>query len=162
MKNNMIKAIFAIDEKGGLGKDGTLPWPKNKEDMKHFQHCTTNSIVVMGSNTWNDPCFPAPLKDRINIVVSNADKKFEGAIKISGDIKSIIKELDGPISVWIIGGRDLIMQCLDIIEEISVTKIKGDFDCDKFIHLSELVNFECVDIRRTQTGNIYKTLRRKL
>ena len=33
----MIKAIIATDSEGGIGKNGTIPWPPNKEDLKHYQ-----------------------------------------------------------------------------------------------------------------------------
>ena len=43
----MIKAIFAMDEGGGIGKDGTLPWPKNDKDLRWFKTNTTNTTVVL-------------------------------------------------------------------------------------------------------------------
>ena len=54
----MISSIFAIDASGGIGKDGSLPWPKDSEDLKWFRHNTTGDIVVMGKNTWMDPMMP--------------------------------------------------------------------------------------------------------
>ena len=40
----MIAAIFAVDSQGGLGKNGTLPWPKDKEDLKWFKNNTTGTF----------------------------------------------------------------------------------------------------------------------
>ena len=53
-----ITAIFAADQKGGIGKDSTLPWPYNSADMKWFKTNTMGKTVVMGSKTWNDPAMP--------------------------------------------------------------------------------------------------------
>ena len=36
----MIKAILACDAEGGVGKNNTLPWPKNSRDLKWFKDNT--------------------------------------------------------------------------------------------------------------------------
>ena len=43
----MIKAIMAVDEKGGISKGQSMPWPKNSIDLKWFKENTINNIVVM-------------------------------------------------------------------------------------------------------------------
>ena len=35
----MIKAIMAVDEKGGISKGQSMPWPKNSIDLKWFKDC---------------------------------------------------------------------------------------------------------------------------
>ena len=70
----MIKAILAIDDEGGVSKDGSMPWPKNSNDLKWFKNHTLNNVVIMGKLTWIDPFIPTPLKDRINVLVTNQDK----------------------------------------------------------------------------------------
>ena len=59
-----IKAIFAVDKFGGMGFNGSLPWPHHSEDLAYFKEQTTNHIVVMGRNTWEDPKLPKPLPGR--------------------------------------------------------------------------------------------------
>jgi dihydrofolate reductase len=44
----MINAILACDDKGGIGKNGTLPWPKQSEDLAYFKRMTDAQTVVMG------------------------------------------------------------------------------------------------------------------
>ena len=132
----MIKAIMAVDNEWGIGKNGTLPWPANKEDLKQFKEKTTGHIVVMGSNTWNDPCFPAPLKNRTNVVVSSDYDKYLnlGAnYVITGDIQNQILDLSKNNDIWIIGGKRLIESCWNIVEEFHLTVIGGFYDCDTFI-----------------------------
>ena len=133
----MIKAIMAVDEDWGIGKDGTLPWPANKEDLLQFKNKTTGHVVIMGSNTWDDPCFPAPLKNRTNIVVtSKPDKYLQGGAyaTISGDpIPSILEYAKCSQDIWIIGGKRLIEACWHIIDEFHLTKVKGSYNCDVFL-----------------------------
>ena len=44
----MINAIFAVDYNGGMGFNGTLPWPHNPEDLANFKSTTEQQVVVMG------------------------------------------------------------------------------------------------------------------
>lgn len=45
--------IVAFDNRFGIGRDGRLPWPHNREDMKRFADLTRDSVVVMGRKTWD-------------------------------------------------------------------------------------------------------------
>jgi dihydrofolate reductase len=138
----MIKAIVAVDDKWGMGKNGTLPWPKNSEDMMHFSSLTKGHIIVMGRKTWDDPCFPGPLPHRENVVVSsNTDL---GVTTISGSIMRQIQQIDAdsPKDVWLIGGRQILESYIDLVEELHITFIPGDYDCDVVLDDSILDGFE--------------------
>ena len=89
----MIKGIMAVDEKGGISKGKSMPWPKNSIDLKWFKKNTLNNVVIMGRKTWEDPFMPTPLKSRINILITNKDPfLYPGAdYYISGDIKNKLK-----------------------------------------------------------------------
>tara|TARA_B110000263_G_C15077975_1_gene404945 strand:- start:39 stop:527 length:489 start_codon:yes stop_codon:yes gene_type:complete len=139
----MIKAIMAADDKGGISKNGSMPWPKNSSDLKWFKKNTLNSLVVMGRLTWIDPFMPTPLKERINILITNEDKSnYIGADEyISGDIKKNIISLSVKYKnkdTFIIGGPNIINQLFDLIEEFYLTRIYGDFKCDKNINLLKI------------------------
>ena len=41
----MIKAIMAVDDDGGVSKNGSMPWPKNLNDLKWFKNNTLNNIL---------------------------------------------------------------------------------------------------------------------
>ena len=93
----MIKAIMAVDEKGGISKGQSMPWPKNSIDLKWFKENTINNVVVMGRKTWEDPFMPTPLKSRINVLITNKNKELiEGAalvIESGGTSCDIIAEV---------------------------------------------------------------------
>jgi dihydrofolate reductase len=122
----MIRAILACDEKWGIGKSGTLPWPHNSDDLKWFKECTNGCAVVMGRNTWEGLPFK-PLPNRQNIVVSTTE--VEGATHTFGEgFKDRIVDLNFEFPVWIIGGAQLVEYCLDIIDEIWLSRIGGEYD----------------------------------
>ena len=139
----MIKAILAMDDEGGVSKEGSMPWPKNSNDLKWFRKYTLNNVVIMGRLTWIDPCMPNPLKNRINVLITNQDKAiYPGADEyISGDLISKIKLINTKYEkqdLFIIGGPKIIDQLFELVEEFYLTRIYGEFDCDKKIDLKKI------------------------
>ena len=139
----MIKAIMAVDDNGGVSKKGSMPWPKNSNDLKWFRKYTLNNVVIMGRLTWVDPFMPNPLKNRINVLITNQNKdKYPGADEyISGDLISKIKLINTKYEkqdLFIIGGPKIIDQLFALVEEFYLTRIYGKFDCDKKIDLRKI------------------------
>lgn len=121
--------IVAIDEKGGIGKDNTIPW-NYPEDLKYFQEKTIGdgqNSVVMGRKTW-DSLPKRPLKKRTNIVISSTGYKKEYC--------DIVCELYS--ENWVIGGSQIYNLFLPFTKEIYLTKIPGDYECDTFFDLKYL------------------------
>jgi dihydrofolate reductase len=138
----MIRAIIACDDKGGVSREGTLPWPHNSTDLKWFKDNTAGHVVVMGSTTWEDPHMPRPLPKRVNILATNRPVDFPGADKyISGDlnksVERVAKEFPSLIT-WVIGGPNIIEQTLGVIDEFYLSRIPGIYDCDTSLPLSKI------------------------
>jgi dihydrofolate reductase len=132
----MIKALFAVDYYGGMGFNGTLPWPHNAADLAHFQKLTNNHIVVMGRRTWDDPKMPKPLTGRTVYVASNRPVHYAG--RISGDLTDQVLDLEKQHSkqtIWIVGGPNLLEECVDILDEVHLTHFKGSYKIDTKIDL---------------------------
>jgi dihydrofolate reductase len=141
----MIKAIFATDLSGGLGKAGTLPWPHDKEDMQWFKTATTGHVVVMGSNTWQDPAMPKPLPNRHTVVVTNQDVKLfsQAHDVIAGSM--LIPSLEvlalnhHSKDIWIIGGAKLIESTKHLFRQIYLTTFHDECDCDVRLDVQQLL-----------------------
>lgn len=139
----MIRAIMAVDDLGGISKNGSMPWPKNSSDLKWFKKNTLNAIVIMGRLTWVDPFMPTPLPGRINIMITSQNKeKYLGADEyISGNIVNNVSNLYKKYKkkdIYIIGGQQIINQLFVLVEEFYLTRIYGNYDCDKKIDLSRI------------------------
>lgn len=133
-----FKAILAMDEKYGIGKDNMLPW-HSPEDLKWFKKNTLNDIVVMGYNTWESiGCKPLP--DRINVVITSR-KEVEGDcdVIISGNVQYVMEHLikvgnmAGKDTIWFIGGSKLFSQFMPFCDEIYVTYMHKDYGCNIFL-----------------------------
>jgi len=142
----LIKAIFAVDLQGGMGRDGTLPWPHDREDMLWFKNATTNHVVVMGSNTWSDAAMPKPLPNRHCAVVTNQDIKLfpEAHDVIAGSMlmpSLEVLELNHPgKDIWIIGGAKLIHSTKHLFRQVYLTLFYENYDCDVIIDYKELLS----------------------
>ena len=137
----MIKAIMAIDERGGISKGQSMPWPKNSIDLKWFKENTINNIVVMGRKTWEDPFMPTPLKSRINVLITKKNKELiEGAdYYLSGNVNKEIQNIQSEYinkDIFIIGGSEIINLTFNLIEQFYLTRIYGNYNCEKFIDVS--------------------------
>lgn len=145
----MIKAILACDDKGGVSRKGTLPWPNNSTDLKWFKENTAGHVVVMGSTTWEDPHMPRPLPNRFNVLVTNRASHYNRANKyIKGDLLVEIPKLaeaHSGLITWIIGGPKIIEQTLGIIDEFYLSRIPGDFDCDTHLPLDKIEDMFTLD-----------------
>ena len=139
----MIRAIMAADDKGGVSKNGSMPWPKNSSDLQWFKKHTLNNVVIMGRLTWIDPFLLTPLKNRINVLATNqSHNTYLGVDEfISGDLIAKVKDLSKKYKekdIYIIGGPKILDQLFESIEEFYLTRIYGNFECDKSIDFEKI------------------------
>lgn len=137
----MIAAIFSIDQTGGVGNQGTLPWAHDPEDMMWFREHTMDQVVVMGRKTWDDPKMPKPLPDRVNVIATHRSvMRHQKIHTVSGDLCPAILQLQQQWptkNILIIGGVDLLMQTKNITEQIYVTHRKGSHFADTRMDMAE-------------------------
>lgn len=144
-----MEAIYAIDNKQGLAKDGKIPW-RSKKDLKFFKDKTKNNVVIMGRNTF----FSLPngyLQERLNIIftknpndiniknnqfviVTNTDSIHNLILQDRNKWKNDFPYLIDNFTIFFIGGKTIYDQYIPICNKIWVTEIKKDYDCDLFCH----------------------------
>ena len=137
----MIHALFAVDQYGGIGLHGTLPWPHNSSDMQHFARLTHGHVVVMGRRTWDDPKLPKPLVGRTVYVATNTPVYQAGTIRgnIADEILKLEKRHSDKI-IWVVGGADVIEQCDGIFDRLFLTHVKGSYKIDTRVNLKGLLS----------------------
>lgn len=160
----MIVALFAVDEKGGLGNNGSMPWPTIKEDMQWFKTTTEGQVVVMGKNTWHSPDMPKPLPKRHNIVVTNEFLDRNDIEQIKGSVVEGLKYAEEQyknLNVFVIGGANLLMQAKPVIDKAFVTRIPGEYICDTVLDMNEfLKGMKLVNVKDLGTCKVeeYETV----
>ncbi len=111
---------------GKIAKDKTqfADWT-SREDKKLFVEISkAHGVIMMGENTFKT--FPAPLKDRLNVVFSEADNEPREGVKwVKGDPEKVLEELEalGYKSALLGGGSFLNSLFLEknLISEIILT-----------------------------------------
>lgn len=152
----MICSILAATSNGGIGNRGTLPWPKHQEDLAQFKNHTTDQIVVMGRNTWEDPMMPKPLPNRKNYIVSSrhVDQKYQHLVHWipSDPVANIlaIQQENPTKDVYIIGGKQLYEATESIVERVYLTRIKGSYWTDTRLQLDKFLT--CFQLKSVKPG----------
>ena len=158
----MIEAIIAVDKNNGFAKNGTIPW-KSKTDMTFFKNKTIGNVVIMGKNTYFSlPENQRPLKDRLNIVLTNNYKElsnicnniilkegqtinsvftnnmesFRYILNNKENYKALYYYLKNDFKIFVIGGKNIYEQYLPYYDKIWLTRFKTNYDCDKFLELN--------------------------
>ena len=131
-----MKAILACEKNGGIGFEGSMPWPKQDKDLQRFKDLTLGSTVLMGRGTWESTGMPKPLPDRKNIVMTTSQIPLpENVGFISSTDSNLLNEVD-----WVIGGANLIDSVWDQITEFHLTHLLHEYECDTHIDLERLQN----------------------
>ena len=128
------KIIAAVDEDGGIGKDGGIPWAVSN-DLSFFRFMTYGDDVVMGRKTYeNTP----DLEGRRVIALTRQDRY--DAPRVASNIRSVISHCRTieDKDLWIGGGRSVYLQYMGTADEVILSHIPGSYDCDVFFPMEEL------------------------
>jgi dihydrofolate reductase len=125
----MIRLVAAIDKKGGLARDSQIPWDL-PEDVAHFRSLTMThgSNVLMGHKTFE--MFTTPLKSRHIYIVSHQDLQLPDGSSLVKDIDEFMPNFKEDL--WVAGGASVYAQAIKYADELYLTVVDSDFNCDQF------------------------------
>jgi dihydrofolate reductase len=144
-----IIGIVAIDQNLAIGKGGKLPWHYSA-DMKFFKETTIGNAVVMGRHTWLT--LKKPLKDRLNIVLSNQllNQPSADSVIVLSDVESVLavaRSLNR--HTFVIGGAKVYRSFQPHIDKWIVTEIPlAVAGADTFMPANFLEGFEMYELRQ--------------
>ncbi len=141
----MITMIAAVARNGVIGMGNTIPWHL-PEDFKHFKATTNESIVLMGSRTW-DSLPRKPLPNRRNIVVSRDEFRVETENEMNerdnlavvwytnlrvalADCRSLATATG--MEIFIIGGSALYEQMMPLADRLLISHVDLEPEGDTF------------------------------
>lgn len=123
----MIRCIVAIDDKRGMANEQGIPW-KIPGDQKYFVDSLETDLTLMGYGTYLEVKKPFGHHDNY-VATARHEKLRKGFIKVS-DARQFLSHATE--DVWNIGGAGLLGQTIDLIDELYITQLEGDFGCTKF------------------------------
>ena len=153
----MIISILNCDKEYGIGKKNGLLF-QLKEDMRFFRETTKNHVVAMGENTLLSFPGSKPLKNRINIVLSQGPThNYEGVINVHTfeEFLKTINEYSKNEDVYIIGGASIYRQTLEYVDLVYLTKVDAVGGAEVFfVNIDAREDFEIVsESEQVQDGD---------
>ena len=156
----MIGCVVAVEKGGGIGYNGSMPWPKLSDDMEWFKTCTYNSIVLMGSKTWES--LKKPLEGRVNVVISSK-LQVKANLTFSDPLEAIteLQKRFPKKNIYVIGGEKIYESLKSVIDTYYVTEVDQNYTCDRFFDLDFVKNnfpivSELIEIESTDNTPSYK------
>ncbi len=171
-----LSIIVAVDQAGGFGKQGNIPWkdkPFAKADFKHFQTTTKDSVCIMGRKTYEEILemalkrkpkeeIESILPGRVCYVVSrNKDLEVVGA-KLVPNLRAAMedsKELNK--ETFVLGGEKLFIEALSWTNNIYMTIVKDYYGCDKMFPISYIDRHFKIDSGKQADDLYFLTYKRK-
>ena len=149
----MVSIIVAIAQNGTIGDKNSLLW-HIKEDMRFFRTTTSGHAVVMGRKTF-ESLGSRPLPKRTNIVITRADRAFEGALT-AHSLEEAIRLAEGDEEIFIIGGAQIYREALRIADRMYITRVMHDYDGDTSFPDIDLSEWELVAEEKHDRGEEYE------
>lgn len=153
-----------------IGKGNRLPWNIPSE-MKYFARITSNNIVLMGSKTFES--IGKPLKNRINIVITNDKFKYKDQkspnLIFTNNWKKVFKSYKTKYpnkDIFIIGGLSIYQQTFLYADYYYVSIIKGHYEGDVSFSFKNCTDWNKGRLERKKdfdefTAYVYQTLNKR-
>ena len=153
-----LTSIVAIDLRGAIGCDNTLPW-RLKNDMAFFREKTIGNTVIMGRKTYNS-IGSNPLPRRNNIVLSHNSVLFEAVpscqLVLSVEEALYRADRNADEEIFVIGGAQTYEQFDSLVDRYLVTIVDHEVpDADAFLSDRVLQSFR--DWQRVEIASFRAT-----
>ncbi|MDD6102533.1 MAG: dihydrofolate reductase [Clostridiales bacterium] len=131
-----MNAIVAVSSNWGIGRDNQLLF-SIPEDMKFFRNITSGKVIIMGRKTLDSFPNGAPLKNRVNIVITRDIDFKRDDVLVAYNIKEAVdmaRSLEGysEEDLFVIGGDSIYGQMMDVVNTIYVTRVEAYREADAF------------------------------
>ena len=149
----MVSIIVAIAQNGTIGDKNSLLW-HIKEDMRFFRTTTSGHPVIMGRKTF-ESLGSKPLPKRTNIVITRADREFEGALT-AHSLEEAIRMAGEDEEIFVMGGAQIYREALSVVDRMYITVVERDYEGDTSFPDVDYSEWKLVDVVRHERGEEYE------
>ena len=149
----MVSIIVAIAQNGTIGDKNALLW-HIKEDMRFFRTTTSGHPVIMGRKTF-ESLGSKPLPKRTNIVITRAEREFEGALT-AHSLEKAIRMAGDDEEIFIMGGAQIYREALPEVDRMYITHVGRDYEGDTVFPEIDYSKWKLVDVVRHERGEEYE------
>lgn len=133
----IISLLVAMDEAGGIGQGGGLPWHLST-DLKRFKALTMGHHLIMGRKTYES--IGRALPGRITVIITRTrDYRPAGCpdphvchVTHSLDEALSLAEQSGENEAFVIGGGQIFALALPLADRIYLTRVHTISQADTF------------------------------
>ena len=125
-----------------------------KEDMRFFRTTTSGHPVIMGRKTF-ESLGSKPLPKRTNIVITRADREFEGALT-AHSLEEAIRMAGEDQEIFIMGGAQIYREALSVVDRMYITHVECDYEGDTSFPEVDYSQWRLVDVVRHERGEEYE------
>ena len=125
-----------------------------KEDMRFFRTTTSGHPVIMGRKTF-ESLGSKPLPKRTNIVITRADREFEGALT-AHSLEEAIRMAGEDQEIFIMGGAQIYREALSVVDRMYITHVECDYEGDTSFPEVDYSQWKLVDVVRHESGEEYE------
>ena len=150
----MVSIIVAIAQNGTIGDKNSLLW-HIKEDMRFFRTTTSGHAVIMGRKTF-ESLGSKPLPKRKNIVITRADRDFEGAFT-AHSLEEANAMAEGDEEIFIIGGAQIYAEALSVADRMYITRVERDYEGDTSFPDIDYSKWRLVSEERHERGEEFES-----
>ncbi len=147
----IISLLAAMDEQGGIGKDGRLPWHLT-DDLKHFRRLTDGHHVLMGRRTYAS--IGRPLPGRTMIVLSRDPNYTSREVFVASSFDDALDYANfrRESELFVIGGAQIFEQALPMADRFYRTLVHTSVDADVFFPEYDESEWELVAAKDFDAG----------
>lgn len=127
----IISLIAAVDEHGGIGRNGRMPWHLS-DDLKHFRALTLGHHVLMGRKTYATVAGRLPGRKLLVLSHNLGFRADDALVLASFEAAEAEARAAGEEELFVIGGAELFALALPRAQRFYLTRVKTVADCDVF------------------------------
>lgn len=127
----IVSLIVAMDERGGIGYHGALPW-RLSADLKRFKELTLGHHLIVGRKTFESIGRPLPGRQMI-VITRNPGYQAEG-VTITHSIEAALRMARnrGETEAFVGGGAEVYSETVDLADRIYLTQVHAKVDSDAY------------------------------
>jgi dihydrofolate reductase len=127
----IVSLIVAMDEAGGIGYEGQLPW-RLPDDLKRFKELTMGHYLIMGRKTFDSIGRPLPGR-KIIILTGKKDYCPDGVEVVPSLYDALrIAKWHGETEAFIGGGAAVFAESMFLADRIYLTRVHACLPADVF------------------------------
>lgn len=127
----IITLIAAVDERGGIGRSGRMPW-RLSDDLKHFRALTLGHHVLMGRKTYATVAGKLPGRRLLVLSGDLAFRADDALVYADFDAAIAAAEAAGEDELFVIGGAQIFARAIPLARRFYLTRVYTIADCDVF------------------------------